>query len=122
MKNIYLFLLISLLFACSGNNENDLYFDGRLETDIIKISAITSGNLDSIFVDEGDVVEKGQVLALINTDRLKLQLQQQQAQLGEIKANNSSLNAQLSQLNSKLKLNENLIVKTKDLLQKGVRL
>ena len=119
MRKIYLVPILSLLFACSDGNEKDSYFDGRLETDIIKISAKTFGNLDSIFVDEGDVVEKGQPLAVINSDRLELQKKQQQAQLGEIVANNASLNAQIKQLNAQLKLNDDLIIKTKDLIQKG---
>jgi membrane fusion protein YbhG len=119
MKKLFLVSLTSLLFACSDGNDKDLYFDGRLESDIIKISARTTGNLDTLLVDEGDLIKKGQLLAVVDTDRLNLQKQQQQAQLAEINANTASLNAQIKQLQSQLKLNEDLVSKTKDLLSKG---
>ena len=119
MKKIFLLLLINLFWACSDGNDKELYFDGRLETDIIKISAKTSGNLDSIFVDEGDMVKSGQLLAVVETDRLRLQQQQQQAQLAEINANNAALDAQQKQLKAQQQLNEDMVVKTKDMLQKG---
>lgn len=119
MKKILLLLSIVLLSACSENNENAVYFDGRLETDIVKIAAKTSGELDSLLSDEGDVVKKGQLLAVINTDRLKLQKKQQLAQLQEIESNFGSLSAQKKQLSAQLKLNENLVRKTKDMVAKG---
>jgi HlyD family secretion protein len=119
MNKIYLLLLLQLIFACSDGDEKTLYFDGRLETDIVKVSAKTSGTLDSIFVDEGDAVKQGQLLAVIETDRLQLQKEQQTAQNGEISSNILSLEAQSRQLKSQLKLNEDLINKTKDLVQKG---
>jgi len=119
MKKIYLLVVLQLIFACSDGNEETVYFDGRLETDIIKVPAKTSGTLDSIFVDEGDAVTKGQLLAVVQTDRLQLQKKQQTAQMAEISSNISSLEAQSRQLKSQLKLNEDLIIKTKDLVQKG---
>ena len=119
MKKLCLLLLFGLIASCSDGNDKELYFDGRLETDIVKISAKTIGNLDSVFVDEGAVVKKDQPLAVIDTDRLRLQKEQQQAQLAEINANSASLDAQKRQLDAQLKLNEDLIVKTKDMVQKG---
>jgi len=119
MKKICVLLLFGLLASCSDGNDKELYFDGRLETDIVKISAKTNGTLDSIFIDEGDAVRKDQLLAVIETDRLNLQKEQQQAQLAEINANSASLKAQQRQLDAQLQLNEDLIVKTKDMVQKG---
>jgi len=119
MKKIYLLLMMQLIFACSDDNEKTVYFDGRLETDIVKVSAKTSGTLDSIFVDEGDAVKQGQLLAVVETDRLQLQKKQQTAQMAEISSNIASLDAQSRQLKSQLKLNEDLLNKTRDLVQKG---
>jgi len=119
MKNIIVLGVFSLLIACSEGDKKDLYFDGRLETDVIKISAKNSGDLDTLLVDEGESVKQRQLLAVVNTDRLRLQLKQQEAQLSEISANMASLDAQKNQISSQLKLNEDLLSKTKDLLQKG---
>lgn len=119
MKKLFICSLLSFFIACSNGDEKNLYFDGRLETDIIKISSKSSGDLDSIFVDEGDAVKKGQSLAVIDTDRLQIQKRQQKAQLLEINANFAGLDAQRKQFSSQLALNEELISKTKDLLDKG---
>jgi len=119
MNKLYLLLILSVFLGCSGDPEEQVYFDGRLETDIIKVSAKTPGNLDSLVVDEGDAIVSGQLLAVVDSERLHLQLQQQKAQLAEISANMSSLNAQNKQIQSQLKLNSELIEKTKDLVKKG---
>lgn len=122
MNKTLLFVLASivgLFVSCSDDSEQALYFDGRLETDIVKINAKTSGELDSVLVDEGDVVQKGQLLAVIDSDRLKLQRKQQQAQRQEIDASFNGLDAQLKQLKAQLKLNEDMIHKTENLLDKG---
>lgn len=119
MKKILLGIFASLFMACSGNDVRELYFDGRLETDIIKITAQISGELDSVFIDEGEAVKKGQLLAIINSDPLKLQKKQQRAQLQEIASNFSGLDAQARQLTAQLKLNRDLISKTQNLLDSG---
>ncbi len=119
MKTTLFIMCLLFLTACSQDNTNEVSFDGRLETDIIKIAAKTSGELDSIFTDEGMMVQKNQLLAIVNSDRLKLQRRQQRAQLQEIKSNYGSLAAQKKQLNTQLKLNEDLLQKTKNLLLKG---
>lgn len=119
MKAFLIFISFWFMIACSENGENVVYFDGRLETDIIRIAAKTSGELDSIFTDEGNAVESGKLLAVVNSDRLKLKKQQQLAQLMEIESNFASLAAQKRQLSAQLKLNEDLIRKTGNLVNKG---
>lgn len=119
MKFVLLSFCIFLIAGCSENSENGIYFDGRLETDIIKIVAKTSGELDSIFTDQGSTVKNNQLLAVVNSDRLQLQRRQQLGQLQEIRSNFASLNAQNKQLAAQLKLNEDLLRKTQNLLEKG---
>lgn len=119
MKKLIAVITILILFSCSDNNNGAFRFNGRLEVDVIKVSAKTSGEIDSLFTDEGEKVTAGQNLAVVEQDRLNIQLQQQQAQLGEIDANVRSMNSQIRQINAQLKLNEDLIVKTKDLINSG---
>lgn len=53
--------------------------NGRLETTQIDITSKLSGRLLDIKVDEGDIVEKGQVLALLDTNELQAKLKQANA-------------------------------------------
>ena len=93
MKKLILFIASLSLFACNNGEENLSTFNGRLDVDIIRISAKTSGEIDSLFIDEGQTVIKSQSLAVIETDRLKLQMEQQDAQLAELNANARALDA-----------------------------
>ncbi len=57
-------------FAC-GN--------GRLEATEINIAAKLAGRIDQIFVEEGDLVQPGQKLALMQTNVLRAELEQAKA-------------------------------------------
>ena len=119
MKKLILFIASLSLFACNNGEENLSTFNGRLDVDIIRISAKTSGEIDSLFIDEGQTVIKSQSLAVIETDRLKLQMEQQDAQLAELNANARALDAQAKQIKAQIKLNKDLLTKTTDLVKNG---
>ncbi len=55
--------------------------NGRLEATEIDISAKLAGRIEDIFVQEGDFVEAGQVVAVMQTDVLQAQLNEAKAQL-----------------------------------------
>jgi len=54
--------------------------NGRIEAVTIDIATKTAGRVESIMVDEGDFVTKGEVLAQMDTDVLKAKLRQAEAQ------------------------------------------
>lgn len=54
--------------------------NGRIEATEIDIAAKLAGRVDQILVDEGDFVEAGQVLAIMQTDVLQAQLSEARAQ------------------------------------------
>lgn len=55
--------------------------NGRIEAVEIDIAAKTPGRLVDVFVDEGEFVTKGQVVAQMDTDVLQAQLREAQAEL-----------------------------------------
>ena len=55
--------------------------NGRIEAIEIGIAAKVAGRVEDIFVDEGDQVEEGMLVARLDTTTIQSQLQQAQAQL-----------------------------------------
>ena len=53
----------------------------------VKILPQMGGKVENIFVDYNDIVKKGQILAELNTDMLKLQREQQSASVQKARAN-----------------------------------
>jgi len=82
MKIVYLFLIGFLLSACSGANSNRvLEKSGVVENQEIIVSAETGGKLIRLLKDEGDVVRKGDTVAILDKETLELKLKQAEANL-----------------------------------------
>ena len=59
IKQILIMSVLSIvLIACSGGNEGKMIYDGRMDTDIVRLSAQVAGIIDSLAVDEGDAIRK----------------------------------------------------------------
>lgn len=112
-------LVAVFLCFCQSNDENQFIYNGQVESQIIRLYAQVTGNLDSLFVEEGQAVRKDQLLAKINSDKLLVQLKQQQAQSKELDANFSSLLAQLKQVQSQLNFLTETYEKTKQMVTDG---
>ena len=119
MKKYYSLLIsLLLLWGCSGEDDNYRY-DGRMDADILQLSAQTAGVIDSLTIDEGSTVKKGQPLIVINTDKLEAQLQRQQAQLQELDVNIVSLRSQIKKVQVELDFAEETLNKTEVMLKNG---
>ncbi len=70
--------------------------NGRIEATEIDIASKLSGQLEEIYVNEGDFVEAGQVLAKIKISALEAQLREAQAQLQQAKDAIVTANAQVA--------------------------
>lgn len=114
-------LLLGLWFltSCSGDNGKGKLYNGRIDSDIIRLSAQTAGNIDSFQIKEGDPVFSGQVLVKINSDKAQAQLRQQQAQMEELNVNLTMLNAQIRQVEAQLKFTRETLEKTKKMAAEG---
>ena len=78
--------------------------NGRLETTQIDITSKLSGRLLNIEVEEGDIVQKGQVLAKLDTNELEAKLRQAKAYVEQAKQEESYANAIVEQKKSELSL------------------
>ncbi len=119
MKILLSFIIGLFLFSCSGEDSSGHIYNGRLESDIIRISAQAAGIVDSLAVEEGQVVQKGQLLAVINSDKIRLRLRQQRLQLQEADLNMQSLRARLKELNAQLELTQKTLAKTNKMVAAG---
>lgn len=95
MKFHYLLLLIVIgLISCNGNDDrSDAY--GNFETDEVIVSSEIAGKLINFNIELGDQVKKNQLLALVDTTQLSLQIKQLEAQKQVIASKKVNLNAQI---------------------------
>lgn len=79
-------LLITILFIGCGNNDGNYFLaTGIVEGTAVKVAAQTGGYILNIFFDEGKDVEQGEIIAVVDTEKLVYQLQQVEAGLEEVK-------------------------------------
>ncbi len=78
MKKIILSILVvglALLTGCTFLKTPEVY-NGRLEAETVKLSAQNAGIVEILTFKEGDQVKKGEILAVINKQKLYLQRKQ----------------------------------------------
>lgn len=110
MKNAFLmFSLLGLLAGCTGNGDKaDAY--GNFETDELTVSAETSGKLLVFNVEEGQVLEAGDLIAVIDTTQLYLKKMQVQASIAAVRKKLPNEAAQLAVFDQRMeKLNTEII-------------
>jgi HlyD family secretion protein len=66
----------------------------------VKISSDVSGEIIELYVKEGDIVKKGQLLARIKPESYQANVEQSQAQLDNTKAQLSTAQARIAQANA----------------------
>ncbi|ERP97032.1 membrane protein [Acinetobacter sp. COS3] len=78
---IVLLAVVLWFFNKDKNTEQELTLYGNVDIRQISLAFEQTGRIQSLSVQEGDKVKKGQVLAELKTDALKIQEQQAEAQL-----------------------------------------
>jgi HlyD family secretion protein len=95
MKASYLFAVLLLLAACNTNKErSDAY--GNFEAVETTISAEANGKLMSFKLEEGQTLNAGVPVGLIDTVDTQLKLLQLKAQLYSVGSRTDNLNAQIA--------------------------
>lgn len=86
--NIEIFYMVLLLLVfflyCQKKNNDQITGSGTLEAMEIMISSKSNGQMLDLLVKEGDQVQVGSVIAVVDTEKLVLQKQQVQAGLAEV--------------------------------------
>lgn len=83
--------------------------NGRIEATEIDVAAKYAGRIKAIFVDEGDFVTAGQVVAQMDTDVLQAQLRQAEAQVRQALSAIATARSQLAQRQSEKEAAEALV-------------
>lgn len=80
-RNAFLLLAAGILLPACGNNNTDKYIEatGTIESTNVTISSKNSGEITSMFVDEGVLVETGDTLLVIDNESAGYQLKQAEA-------------------------------------------
>ena len=98
-------LLIALtpvvLMACNGNG-NDFDASGTFEADEVIVSSSTNGKLLSFPVDEGDVIAKDSVVALVDPKGLSLQKEEIEATINALEQQTANVQPQVKLLQQQL--------------------
>lgn len=120
MKKLFLKILIFVTLisvtSCAKNNK-DLCYAGTLDGIKVQIPALTGGKIIDLLVEEGQLVQKGDTIAVIDTEDLQYQLQQIQASLSAISANEAMAKTNISQSVKDMKYIDEKFQRTKQLYQ-----
>lgn len=115
MKPFYLFIIIISLASCSqGERQPDAW--GNFEATEILISSESTGRILSMNVNEGDLIKKGELAALVDTTMIFLQLRELNAgrsgiyaKINSIEAQNRILQQQITNLQVNIGRVENML-------------
>ncbi len=106
MKTRTLMIQLLIPFALIACEKGNGYIggSGMIETTEVIVSAETSGQLEQLFIAKGDAVEKNQIIGLIDTSVVVLQLKQAEAvrRAALVKLTSDSLTISSTRLSSEL--------------------
>jgi HlyD family secretion protein len=108
MKKVILFLAILNLFAGCSKSKNENQIQGKVEKEQIAIVSKIPGKIVKIFVKEGDLVQKGDTLALLDFPEVDAKRYQAEGAVTSAKAQykmavNGATENQVRQLEAKRK-------------------
>ena len=105
MKNIHLLFLaiiVGSLSSCSDNEKADGY--GNFESTEIMVSSEANGKLEFLNVEEGQTLEKGEVIGLVDTLQLYLNKLQLIASKATVASKSGSVSSQVGVFNQQLQI------------------
>lgn len=115
------YLLWRLFFAGAAQPENVITLSGRIEGDPAAVAAKLSGRILEIRVREGDTVNAGDVIAVLDDEQIRARETQAQAAVTEAEAKAAAANAQIAVLQEQLRQSELLTEQARTDAQGRVR-
>lgn len=94
--------------------------NGRIEADLIDISTRLTGRVAEITVREGDLVQPGDLLAVMDTSELEAQQMRAQAAVASAQAAVTVAEAGVTQAEARLALSQSELARTETLSARGV--
>jgi HlyD family secretion protein len=118
-NHLVILILPLILAGCSAKERAGFLGSGTLEGEEIIVSSLLAGRVDSMAVSQGDAVEEGQLLALIDIDKLLAQQQQTEAVLEELEINRRIAKRSVDQAKEQHENVVQTLRRQKQLLEKG---
>lgn len=115
------YLLWRLFFAGAAQPENVITLSGRIEGDPASVAAKLSGRILEIRVREGDTVNAGDVIAVLDDEQIRARETQAQAAVADAEAKAAAANAQIAVLQEQLRQSELLTEQARTDAQGRVR-
>jgi len=91
--------------------------NGRLEATEVDIAAKLPGRIEAVLVQEGDFVERGQVVARMDTSVLRAQLHEARAEASRARMAVTTANAIVDQRRNELSLAQSVLHRSQQLVQ-----
>lgn len=113
-KGIFL-SAVFLLVACGGKQDFDA--TGTFEATEVTLSAETTGRLLTLASEEGMLVHEGDVLAVVDTAALHLQLQQLRTQQSALLKSRPDIGKQVASLRSQIVKQEREVARVENLVK-----
>ncbi len=101
-KSIIIFMFISILYSCSGGDENIIKAPGIVEGEIITMKSKVASSIEKIYVNEGDEIKSGDLLAGLDSRVIKNKIKDIELSLEAARINSEKL------IKKKILINENL--------------
>ncbi len=98
--SLFFAMLVLLVFSCESTEESSFTASSIVEGTVVKVSAQTGGQILQMDFDEGDDVELGATIAVLDSEKLVLQREQIEAGLDEIAVQHEISRNTLSQTRS----------------------
>jgi len=106
-RNIFITSLVILTLSSCGNKEKITYNRGKVKFETISVSSKLAGRIYTIYVKEGEIVKKGDTLALLDIPEINAKMMQAEGVITAAKgllnmASNGATLDQMNQINSKI--------------------
>ena len=100
---LFIYFLSILLIACNGSGSKaDAY--GNFETDEITVSSETGGRIIWLAVEEGQIIDSGKFVGLIDTTQIALRRKQVEAQIVAASSRIPNITAQANVQHEQIKI------------------
>ncbi|MFV0368442.1 MAG: HlyD family secretion protein [Hyphomicrobiaceae bacterium] len=115
-------LLAYLVFGRGGSEDlpdGIAFGNGRIEAVQVDISTKIPGRVSEISANEGDLVQSGETVALIDTSQLQAQLLKATADVASAESQVAAAEASIAQANAQLVLAGQTLARSEGLVEKG---
>ena len=101
IRNIFISCIIMIAFSSCGNDESITSYRGKVKFETISVSSKLAGRINKIYVEEGQMVKKGDTLALMDIPEVNAKMMQAEGAITSAKGqlNMAFKGATVEQLN-----------------------